>query len=97
MLSFLRVLACVGFEEFSEKKKKMSVSLSWKKSGSILLHEMMQSPLRIQISPNVNELLLIPGLSSGVIPVLSFEQSCVSAKTPVKCFNSRKNIGTEKV
>lgn len=32
-----------------------------------------------------------------MIPVLSSEQRGVSAKIPVKCFNSQKNKGTEKV
>lgn len=40
VLSFQGLSVCTGFEEFPEKKMS-AVSVSWKKSGSILLPEMM--------------------------------------------------------
>lgn len=45
-----------------------------------------------QIKPNAIKLLLSTGLSSCIIAVLSFNQSCVSAKIPFECFNSQKPV-----
>lgn len=80
---------CIGFEKFS-KKKMSAVRVSWKKSRNILLPVMMES--HHQIKPNAVTLLLSTGLSFCIIAVLSFDQSCVSAKIPVECFNSQKPI-----
>lgn len=93
---FSEAFSVCWFWRVSRKKKKSVVSVSWKKSGSILLPQMMQSHLWIQIRLNVI-LLLITSLSSSMNPVLSSKQSGVSAKIPVKCSNSWKNKGTEKV
>lgn len=70
---------CIGFEKFPEKKLS-GVCVSWKKSRNILLPNMVQS--HHQIEPNAIKLLLSTGLSSSIIPVLSLDQSSVSAKSP---------------
>lgn len=82
---FQCALVLKGFQ-----KKMSAVCVSWKKSRNILLPEMMQS--HHQIKPNAIKLLLSTGLSSCIIAVLSFNQSCVSAKIPFECFNSQKPV-----
>ena len=94
VLSF-QMLSCIGFEEFPGKKSLQFLRPGRKQGAFYYLKWCCH--LWIQIRPNIIKLLLMTGLSSSVIPVLSFEQSGVSAKIPVKCFNSRKNKGTEKV
>lgn len=81
MLGFQRLSVCIGFEEFPEKKCLQFLCPERNQGACYYLS--WCSHLWVQIKPNVIKLLLVTNLSSSVIPVLSSEQSGVSAKIAV--------------